>query len=155
MKKYSQIQKIISALMIFLLLIQLSGCYSYKIISSSTLPLPDSIKCSYYIHSQNSKYLLENTIISNGILSGKIDTTGNSHRIINRIHLYITSDSVMKINNGKILSIPLDGIAKVKKAKFEVGKTIILVVVCASLCTLVIHAVVWFSKFNPYDLSKI
>ncbi|HEX7494553.1 MAG TPA: hypothetical protein VF346_10050, partial [Bacteroidales bacterium] len=72
MKKYSQIQKIISALMIFLLLIQLSGCYSSKIISSSVLPLPDSIKCSYIIHSQNSKYLLVNTIISNGILCGRI-----------------------------------------------------------------------------------
>jgi hypothetical protein len=85
--------------------------------------------------------MLEKVIISNRILSGKIDTMGNSHRIINRIHLYLTSDSVMKINTGYILSIPLDGIAKVKKAKFEVGETIILVVVCASLFILGIFGI--------------
>jgi hypothetical protein len=158
MKPYSQIQKIISVLMIFLLLMQLSGCYSYKIISSSTLPLPDSIKSSYIIHFQNSKYLLEKAIISNGILSGKIDTMGNSHRIINRIHIYLSSDSVMKINTGYILSIPLDGIAKVKKAKFEVGETIILVVVCTSLCTLGIFGIKAIIELNSggfLNLSKI
>jgi len=66
--------KTISVSMIFILLIQLSGCYSYKTISSSDLPLPDSGKYPYVIHCQNSKYLLKNALISNGILSGKIDT---------------------------------------------------------------------------------
>jgi len=130
MKPYSQIQKIIAVLMIFLLLIQLSGCYSTKIISSSALPLADSIKCSYTVHCHNSKYLLEKMNISNGILSGKIDTMGISSHTKNRIHIYLLSDSVMKIDTGYILSIPLDGIEKVEIAKYDVGLIIILVVVC-------------------------
>jgi hypothetical protein len=132
MKPYSQFQKIIAVLMTFLLLIQLSGCYSTKIISSSTLPLADSIKCSYTIHCHNSKYLLEKVNISNGILSGAIDPKGNSLDMKNRIHIYLSSDSVMKINTGYILSIPLDGIANVKMAKYDVGLTIL----CAAICTL-------------------
>jgi Outer membrane protein beta-barrel domain len=122
MKKYSQIQKIVSVLMIFLLLMQLSGCYSTKIISSSTLPIADSIKCSYTVHCHNSNYMLEKVIISNGILSGKIDTTGNYY-IKNRVHIYLLSDSVMKINTGYILSIPLDGIEKVEKASESFAQT--------------------------------
>jgi hypothetical protein len=89
--------------------------------------------------------MLEKVIISNGILSGKIDTMGNYYYIKNRVHIYLTSDSVMKINTGYILSIPLDGIAKVKKAKFEVGETIILVVVCASLFIL---GILWIREIN-------
>ena len=127
MKPYSQFQKIISELMIFLLLIQLSGCYSTKMMSRSRLPLAN---------------------ISNGILSGEIDTTGNSLDIKNRIRMYLSSDSVMKINPGYILSIPLDGIAKVKMAKYDVGLTIILVGFCAAICTLGIIAVVAITKLN-------
>ena len=144
MKKYSQIQKIISALMIFLLLIQLSGCYSTKTISSSTLPLADSIKCSYTVHCHNSKYLLEKVNISNGILSGEIDTTGNSLNMKNSIHIYLSSDSVMKINTGYILSIPLDGIAKVNMVKFDAGLTIF----CATICTLGILTLVAIIELN-------
>ena len=148
MKPYSQFQKIISELMIVLLLIQLSGCYSTNMMSRSRLPLADSIKCSYTVHCHNSKYLLEKVNISNGILSGEIDTTGNSLDIKNRIRMYLSSDSVMKINPGYILSIPLDGIAKVKMAKYDVGLTIILVGFCAAICTLGIIAVVAITKLN-------
>jgi len=146
MKKYSQIQKIISALMIFLLLIQLSGCYSSKIISSSVLPLPDSIKCSYIIHSQNSKYLLENTIISNGILCGRIDTVGDYRQLGKKIHLYLLSDTVMKINSEKILTIPLDGIAKVKMTKFDVLVTIFFVGVSALVIFTIVGLVILSSS---------
>ena len=131
MKKYSQIQKIISALMIFLLLIQLSGCYSTKTISSSTLPLADSIKCSYTVHCHNSKYLLEKVNISNGILSGEIDTMGNSYYTKNRVHIYLLSDSVIKINTGYILNLPLDDIIKVEMTKVDVMGTIVLVGISA------------------------
>jgi hypothetical protein len=149
MKKYSQIQKIISALMMFLLLIQLSGCYNYKIISSSTLPLADSIKCSYTVHCHNSNYMLEKVIISNGILSGKIDTMGNYYK--NRVHIYLLSDSVMKINTGYILSIPLDGIKKVKIAKLDVVEIVILV----GVCTLGILTVVGIVRMNSGSFLNI
>ena len=144
MKKYSQFMKTISVSMIFILLMQLSGCDSTKIISSSELPLPDSGKYPYIIHCQNSKYLLKNTIISNGILSGKIDSVNDSRQIGKKIHLYLSSDSVMKINKEKILSIPLDGIAKVEIAKVDVIGTIAL----AGVSALVIFTVVGWALFS-------
>ncbi len=123
--------KTISVSMIFILLIQLSGCYSYKTISSSDLPLPDSGKYPYVIHSQNSKYLLRNAVISNGILSGKIDTVNDSRQIGGKIHIYLSSDSVMKINKEKILIIPLYGIVKVEIAKVDAFKIISILALCA------------------------
>jgi hypothetical protein len=132
--------------MIFILLIQLSGCYSYKTISSSDLPLPDSSKYPFVIHCQNSKYLLKNTIISNGILSGKIDSVNDSRQVGEKIHLYLSSDSVMKINKEKILSIPLDGIAKVEIAKVDVIATIALAGVSALVIFVVVSLALFFSS---------
>jgi hypothetical protein len=151
MKKYSQFQKIIATLMIFLLLIQLSGCYSTKVISSSTLPLPNSSKYPYIIHGQNTKYLLENTVISNGILSGKIDTMEDYRQIKNKIHIYIKSHSVIKISTKKILSIPLDSIEKVEMAKVDV----VVIVILVAVCTLGIFALVSIVKMNSGSFLNI
>jgi hypothetical protein len=152
MKKYSQFMKTISVSMIFILLMQLSGCYSYRTISNSDLPLSDSGKYSYVIHSQNSKYLLKNTIISNGILSGKIDSVNDSRQIGKKIHLYLSSDSVMKINKEKILSLPLDGIAKVEIAKVDVIGTIALAAVSA-LVIFEVVSLVLFSSSGGFNIT--
>jgi hypothetical protein len=144
MKKYTQLMKSVSVSLIFLLLIQLSGCYSYKFISSSNLPITDSIKYSYIIHSQNSKFLLRNIIISDGILSGIIDTVKDSRQIGKKIHIYISSDSIMKINSEKNLRIPLDGIAKVEVAKVDIIGTLLL----AGVSGLVIFAIVGWVVFS-------
>jgi len=112
--------------MIFILLIQLSGCYSYKIISSSDLPHPKSQEYTFIIFGQNSRYVLENTVISNGIFSGKINW--GIQNIKGNINVYLSSDTVMKINPENILSIPLDGIAKVEIKKLETGKTVLLTI---------------------------
>jgi len=134
MKEHSQLKKIISILMIFILLIQLSGCMSYRIISSADLT--DSNKYNYIIHSQKSKYRIENTVISNGILSGKIVVEHSN--IGNKVQVYLSSDSMIKINMEKILSIPVDSIAKVEMEKFSVGKTALLVGTCVGAIIVVI-----------------
>ena len=126
MNRHTQFQKIISFLMIFILLIQLSGCYSYKIISSSDLPHPNSYEYTFIINGQNTRYVLENTVISNGIFSGKISS--GSQNIKGKINVYLSSDTVMKINPENILSTPLDGIAKVEIKKLETGKTVLLTI---------------------------
>jgi hypothetical protein len=154
MEKYSQFMKTISVSMIFILLIQLSGCYSYKIISSSDLPLPNSSKYPYIIHSQNSKYLLDNTVISNGILSGKIDTVEDSRHIGNKIHLYLSSDSVMKIDKEKILSIPLNGIPKIEVAKVDVVKITLLIAAC-SLGIIIVVGIVKLNSGDFFNYNKI
>ena len=73
-------------------------------------------------------FTLENTVIVNGILFGKVDFRHSYHR--NSIHIYLSSDSVIKINKENILSIPIYSIAKANKSKFAVGKTILLVGGC-------------------------
>lgn len=145
MKRYSQIQKIISIFMISILSIQLSGCYSYKIISRSDLPLVNSNKYTYIIHSQNSKFRLEHTIISDGVLSGKIDTTNNTRHPGGKIHVWLLSDSVMKINAENTLSTPLSNIAHVEKADVDVIGTISL-----TLGIVMVVAVwIFLSSWNP------
>jgi hypothetical protein len=127
MEEYSQLRKIVSILMIFILLIYLSGCYSTRIISSSDLPFPGSSKHDYIIHGQYSKCVLDNAVISNGILSGRIEGEDSTHTGY-KIHVFLSSDSVMKINTEKIFSVPLDRIAKIEIRKVAAGKTILLVV---------------------------
>jgi hypothetical protein len=122
-------------------MIQLSGCYSYKVISSAELPLPDSSKYEYIIHSQINKTSLENTIISNGVLSGRI-VGGDIFNTGYIIHIYLLSDSVMKINTENILSVPLKGIAKVEVEKFDRGKTAEIFAVCTTTLIVIIAYII-------------
>jgi len=118
MKEYSKIQKIISALMIFILLPYLCGCTSTKIISNSDLPLPDSSKYAYIVHSTRSKFLLhKEATISNDTLSGRIKQiySDESNDSGNKLHLYLSSDSVIKFEKGEFLSVPLNDVIKVEQ----------------------------------------
>jgi hypothetical protein len=126
MKKYSQSQNFISVLMIFILLIQLSGCIGFKNFSRSDFSLPQSSRYHYSIYCQNSNFPLESINISNGILSGKVDFKHTYRR--NAIHLYVSSDKVIKISTENILSIPLESVTTVKKSKFAAGKTLLFVI---------------------------
>ena len=127
MGNHSQFQKIICVFFIFTILIYFSGCYSPRVaISKTDLPLPDSGIYNYEIHMQNSNYLIRNGIISNGTLSGK----GKKNIRIpcsNKIHIYLSSDTIVKLSPEKIFKIPIEGIVKVETEKVSVGKTIALV----------------------------
>jgi hypothetical protein len=116
MMKYSKIQKLTNFLLLSNLLMNLSGCFtSRKTISSSEIPF--SSKYYYVIHSQKSKYFLENAIISDGILSGKIDNEESAH-FGSKVHLYLSTDSVIEVNNmERALNISLDRIGKVEIEK--------------------------------------
>jgi hypothetical protein len=139
MKRHSQLQKIISVFMIFILSIQISGCYSYKVVSGSSLPIPDPGKHHYIIYGKNEitgkkiKYKPDNTMVSNGILSGKINNTVTLFPKGDKIKVYLSSDKELKINaEDNILSVPLDGIVKVKVKSFNKAKTILLVEICGT-----------------------
>ena len=97
---------------LFILLIQNSGCTSYRIISSYDLPSPE--KYHYTIYGHSTRYPLENTIISNDSISGKVNKK-RSYKI-NSVHVYPVTDSVIKIRPDNILRIPMSSIAKVEKS---------------------------------------
>jgi hypothetical protein len=140
MNKYSKVQQFISVLMIFILLPYLSGCTSTKIISKSDLPVPNSNKYAYVIHSERSKFLLGKSTIANGILSGRINKiySDKSYDNGNRIHLYLSSDSVIKIEKGEVLSVPLDEVTKVELSEIHGVGTFFIVTGCVALTFVVI-----------------
>jgi len=125
MKKYSQLQKGISMLLINILLIQISGCVTSNITTSGS-DIPVTGNYYYIIHSQKPDYLLENIVISNGILSGNI-YGGEYYLAVNKVHVYLSSDTLVEINSDMILNIPLDYITKVKIVNIETKKTILLI----------------------------
>ncbi len=118
MKIYSQLQKIIAILITFILLIELTGCYSTKTISTSEIKKSDI----YLIHCKNSTYPVNNVIISNEILSGSLDAGIDNHGKIISNHIYLTSDSAIKIVNY-LISVPVDKIAKIEQKVYDPGKT--------------------------------
>lgn len=154
MKEYSMIQKFISVLMIFILLAYLSGCQSTRIISKYDLPVPDSGKYSYIVHSEKSKILLEKgSTISNGILSGKINKFSDDEQYNHRekIHLYTSSNSAISIDTGRILSVPLKDVTKVELIKVDLGKTMVFIAGYTLGLLLVAGLIILNSNAHSFD----
>lgn len=151
MDKNSQFQKIICVFLIFPILIYLTGCYGPRIVISRTdLPLPDASKYYYVIHTQFSNYLIKNGIISNGILSGKMENNSSWH---NKIHIYLLSDTIMKISPEKIVYIPVDGIWKVVTEKVSIENTFIRTIAIVGGSVIVLTAGMFLLSFLvPWDL---
>jgi hypothetical protein len=148
--EYSQIQRFVSVLMIFIVLAYLSGCTSTKIISTSELPHSSSGKDAYIIHCEKIKFLLDKSTISNGVLSGRISQTyfDNSYDAGNKIHLYLSSDSVIKIDNkGEFLSVPLEGITQVGLQEVKGVGTFFIIIGSAFALFIVVGIISWIS--NP------
>ena len=129
------------------MLSQFSGCIGFKNISRNELPSFQFSNYHYTINCKNSKYPIESAIISNGILSGKVDFKHSYRR--NSIQVFVSSDTVIKINKENILSIPLESVAKVKKSKFAVGRTI-SVVIGSSFTLMVLLTVEMFLQLKHY-----
>jgi hypothetical protein len=145
MNKYSGFEKMVSIVMIFIMLIQFSGCVSTKILSKSDLPV--SGIWPYKIRCQKTNFLLKDVEVSNGKLSGKVETTESS-RYANIVNIYLASDSVVKINEENILTVPLESITRVKLVETSTAKTFFLVTgITAVIVLLLLNSS--FLDFNP------
>ena len=118
MKPDTQMKKSLSILMALILIIEFTGCYSTKILSTSEINQSDY----YLIHSKESVYLSYNDTISDGILSGKLDFNNKKFNDPRISHIYISSDSLLALNNDRI-SLPVNSIEKIKQRVPEPGKT--------------------------------
>jgi hypothetical protein len=123
MKKYSQLQKIISVLMSFILMIEFTGCYGTRIIPTSEIKVTDK----YLIHSKNSTYSVDNVIISDGMLSGKLYSNIKNYGNADKFHMYLSSDLGLKINND-LISVPVSSITRIEQYVPERGKTTLFIV---------------------------
>ena len=123
MGKYLQILKICCKLMIFTTFLQLTGCYSSKFISKTDLPVSGG---NYVFHGKNSSYpMVKNAIISNGIISGKVDFSEGNYSSDEKFQIYVSYDSLIKTINDNI-RVPLDGITKIINNgyyRYRVNKT--------------------------------
>jgi hypothetical protein len=119
MKRYLKLPEFIHGFLIFLLLMNLTGCYVYKPVSVYELSQykPDEYK--YVIKGKGLPFLLENPKISNGLLYG----TANPDAILSKsniIKIYPSPDYeiILKDSTNTFL-IPIDRIAKIKRTKFS------------------------------------
>ena len=118
MKKDSELQKAISVLMLFILLIEFTGCYSTKIIPTSDISFSDS----YVVHCEKASYPVYDVEIADSILTGKIDLNKMKSGTIDRTHIYLSADSVLKFNND-IISFPVQYISRIEQKVPDAGKT--------------------------------
>ena len=118
MKPGSQLQKIISILLSFILLIELTGCYSTKIYTASEINQSDY----YLIHGNMTTYATYNNTISDGILSGKIDFNTRNLTDSRYLHVYLLSDSSLIINNDRF-TLPVNSIKEIKQRIRDQKKT--------------------------------
>ncbi len=150
MKEFSKTQQAVSVCLVFFLLINISGCYSTKAISGSDLPLPYSVKYYYMIHAGKQNYRLEKVTIINDTLSGRLNSEkspGTSDRII----LYLPSDSLLKVEPGDYVRIPLESFQKVELKELSTVKTIALVIFCIPM--LIIGYMAIDLAINGFDIN--
>jgi len=118
MKIPAQLQKAISVLMCFLMMIEFSGCYTQRILTTSDI----SSGCYFLIHGKEAVYPAYNTIITDEIISGNLDFNTKDPTNPDRIHVYLSSDSSLKINNDRF-TLPVTDIKEIKQSVRDQKKT--------------------------------
>jgi phosphate/sulfate permease len=138
MKKYSQLQNIIATLMIFIFMIEFTGCYSTRIITSSDIK--SSEIC--FIHGQKINCKISETIIADGILSGKLEMSEKKYGDAGETHIYLSSDSAFKINEN-LISLSVGSITKIEQKVPDPRKSKILItVLVVAGCALTVGLIV-------------
>ena len=118
MKEFTQLQKIISVLMIFGVMIEFTGCYSARPISTNEIMPTDK----NLIHTSKYNYPVDSVKISDGVLTGKVDMANKDYKGIVKNNIYLFSDTAVKFNND-IITIPLDKVASIERMVPDQKKT--------------------------------
>jgi hypothetical protein len=144
-----QLKQIISVLMIFILLIQFTSCESTKIIQLSDIKVSDK----YDIHSEKTLYpTFSNGIVSDGLLSGKLFLSKRNYGRENITHIYVSSDSVVQINND-LISIPINSITKIEHQRaYDPGKTLKNVAIFTVIVGITVAAALAGAYYLSYHL---
>ena len=112
-----------ASVMSALIIIQFSGCYSLKGASKAEINYSDMAR--YYIHGSQSSYCISNTVMSDGVLSGKLSQTTDQIKKKNIIHIYAAPDSAIRFD-GNTVSLPFENIAKIETNRIDGGRTLLL-----------------------------
>jgi hypothetical protein len=144
--------------MSFIILIDFSGCYTQKILTTDDMTSPDN----YVIHNKLSAYATNNNTISDGILSGKLDFNTSNLTDSKYLHLYLLSDSSFIIKNDQF-TLPVSSIKEIKQRVRDQKKTrtlsTVLIVVASigviTAVTAVVVGLVQISKTPVPDPDKV
>ncbi len=122
MQKQSEYQRTVALFLAGLIMFTFSGCYTLKGVHKGEIQY--SAGKYYYIHGVNSAFQINNAVISNGVLTGKITHLPEPQKKKDIVHVYVAPDSVIK-NDGSNISIPFENIAKAEINKLDGSKTVI------------------------------
>lgn len=109
----------VSVILIFILLPELTGCYSIKLLSSNDI-VPAT---SYVVHADKKiTYRTYNMSLKDSMISGDIyfGKPERGEKIYARI--YLSSDSTLKVINEKI-NFPLSSVKEITQLVYDEGKT--------------------------------
>jgi hypothetical protein len=139
MKTYNQFLRINSIFLIFLVLIELTGCYSTRTLTVSEISPSDL----YLIHSGNSEFPVYNLVIREGILTGELVSITNNDTKIIKNHIYLSGDSVVRTETNT-LSLPALCVTKIVKNTAAPKKTVVAILVPALvLGSLTVVGIIW------------
>jgi hypothetical protein len=148
-KQDRPIRGIISLVIILILLMEQTGCVTSNEIARDNLPAYYP-RYAYAVHYRKSVYIMEKIGVRNDTLSGKIFNPDWEVLTANKfIHIYPSSDSLVRIDSAKILCIPLSGIEKVKSIEKARGKTTALVLGSVGVVLILLFVI----SFASMDLS--
>jgi hypothetical protein len=149
MKTYSQFQGIVSVILLFCIMIEFTGCYSKRILTTSEINQSDY----YLIFDKGLTYTAFNVTISDGLLSGNLDFNNKNFADPRYIHIYLLSDSLLTVNNDRI-SLPVNSINSIRQQIYSSRKTTILkaaaIIIAGSAVTVlgVLAAIELFKVFE-------
>jgi hypothetical protein len=144
MNRYNQLQKFTAQLLLPLMIIFTSSCYSTRELSRNDIQ--SAKKKIYLIHESGSIYQLTNVAFADGLLYGKTDSQSISHKKSFLINIYLVPDSSV-IKSGNIISVRNTIIEKADIYKLNPGKTSALAgAICIALPLL------FLILFGGYDM---
>ena len=144
MNRISKHKKSISVFLIFVILIQLPGCVSTKVVKSVS-DIPPSKKYTYLVHSTTNKYQLMNANISNGTISGNL-ISGKHTQTAHKVNFYLIADSVLKTDTINHVVIPIDKLSKIEVERPATGANTALVFGGILIAVLAVMVVVSLSE---------
>ena len=135
--------------MAYIILIDFSGCYAQKILSTAEMTSPDN----YVIHTRLAAYATNNNTISDGILSGMLDFNTRNLPDSKYLHLYLISDSSFVIKNDHF-TLPVSSIKEIKQRVRDQKKTRTLSTVLIVVASIGFIAAVTVAVVGLVQLSK-
>ncbi len=126
MKNHSELNRTLSLLLIFVILIQQFGCISTKKIQPADLSIHEENQ--YKLRYRFAVYDVKEAQVSNNTLHGKIDLTYKPSQKNNVVYIQPVADSLVKIDSNYYFSLPLTGITKVYTEDKAPEKTVLAVI---------------------------